>query len=779
MLRLYNTLTRRVEEVKPLEPGVIKMYTCGPTVYRDAHIGNLRAYLMADWIRRAFEYQGLSVTTIKNITDVGHMRQEELERGEDKVVAAALAEGKTAQEIAEFYTERFLDDEAKLNIKRPDKLPRATDHITEMVEIIEKLVRKGLAYEAGGNVYFSVALFPTYGALSGNTQDAQLQDSVRIEADPLKLDPRDFTLWKAAEPGRELKWPSPWGDGFPGWHIECSAMSIKYLGKRFDIHTGGVDNVFPHHEGEIAQSEGFTGSPVVNTWVHGQHLLADGVKMAKSVGNSFTVADIESQQIDPMALRYLCLTARYNTRLNFTFTSLKAAQRALLHLRNAIWRWELASTQTNGVAEEQLETAAGEPRAADEESSDHLQASVEEAPGVEEPEHAAPEPAVNPDEVRVEWVSRFLERVNNNLDLPGVLAITWRLARSDVPDGVKLELVREFDKVLGLGFDTVAQTYEVADDVTGLVRERAALRRTGEYAEADRLRDKIVADGFVLEDTRNGTRVRPKTAWEKREDTMPTVSSASEVESLIDEDDQVDFTVGIVASNHMDDVSRCLQSALWWGRDRSIEAVVVDNGSTDGTSEWLTRMAAADLRVEVVHTDHALGAGAAYNIVLKRSRGKTVVLLDPSVEVRGDVFGPVETILDDEAIGVAGPFGLRSDDLQHFHEGEGEAGDMDAVQAYCFAFRRRRLRDVGLMRESFRFYRNLDIDYSFHFKDEGLRVVADPTLPVRRHEHRAWSELAETDRDELSRKNFGRFLHKWGDRVDLLASLQMAVNAPE
>ena len=266
MLNLYNTLTKEIGEVSPLEDGVVRMYTCGPTVYRDAHIGNLRSYLMADWIRRILSAQGLDVVHIKNITDVGHMRQEMLERGEDKIIAAALEEGKTPAEIAQFYTDRFLADERKLKIHPAHEFPKATDHIEEMIEIVERLVEKGYAYEADGNVYFSVAEFPEYGQLSGNIHEAELLEAVRVEADPLKRDPRDFTLWKAAEPGRMVKWPSPWGEGFPGWHIECSAMSIKYLGQKFDIHTGGVDNIFPHHEGEIAQSEGFTGEPVVASW---------------------------------------------------------------------------------------------------------------------------------------------------------------------------------------------------------------------------------------------------------------------------------------------------------------------------------------------------------------------------------------------------------------------------------------------------------------------------------------------------------------------------------
>ena len=372
MLKLYDTLTRQIREVEPIGPGTVKMYTCGPTVYRDAHIGNLRSYLMADWIRRALEYQGLTVSAIKNITDVGHMRQEELERGEDKVLAAALAEGKTPGQIADFYTERFLSDETKLNIETAAEFPKATEHITEMVQITERLVEKGHAYVAEGNVYFSVSSLPTYGALSGNMDDGQLLEALRIEVDPLKQDPRDFTLWKAAEPGRDLKWPSPWGDGFPGWHIECSAMSIKYLGERFDIHTGGVDNIFPHHEGEIAQSEGFTGKPVVNTWVHGQHLLADGVKMAKSMGNSFTLAEIEAKQIDPMAFRYLCLTVKYRSRLNFTFASLKAAQRALSRLRLRVWEWGLATNGTHPAGIPEPSAGPDEPEVSEEGTPDDV-----------------------------------------------------------------------------------------------------------------------------------------------------------------------------------------------------------------------------------------------------------------------------------------------------------------------------------------------------------------------------------------------------------------------
>ena len=697
------------------------MYTCGPTVYRDAHVGNLRSYLMADWIRRVLEVQDIEVTHVKNITDVGHMRQEMLERGEDKVIATALAEGKTPAEIAQFYTGRFEEDERKLNIKRPQHLPKATDHIPEMVSIVEVLIEKGYAAEVEGNVYYQVSRFPGYGRLSGNTYEGQLLEGVRAEPDPLKEDQRDFTLWKRAESGRELKWASPWGEGFPGWHIECSAMSIKYLGEQFDIHTGGVDNIFPHHEDEIAQSEGFTGKPVVRHWVHGQHLLADGVKMAKSSGNSFVVPDIEALGIDPLAFRYLCMTARYTSRLNFTFSALKAAQRALLRLQNRVWQWETAASQSDSSPE-----------------SDE------------------------------EWHSRFLECVNDNLDLPAALALTWEMARSDLPSHRKLSMVRRYEEVLGLGLSGVAEAYRVPADMLSLSREREELRRKGDYDGADGLRHAINQAGYVIEDTPSGPRVRPQTAWERQQERWRTVSSPAEVDSLIDASDEVELSIGVVAGEYVDDVVRCVESAVRWIGDRPCEVVVVDNGHLDSVGKRLEQMASEDSRTHIIHTDHVLGEAAAKNIVLKQCRGETVIMLDTSVEVVGDIFGPIDDMLDDDRTGMAGPFGLRSADLHHFHDGEGEAGKMDAMQAYCFAFKRERLRDVGLMRESFRFYRNLDLDYSFQFKDKGYDIVSDPELQVIRHTHRAWSDLGEQEREELSRKNYGRFLDRWGGRLDLL-----------
>ncbi|HAT45517.1 MAG TPA: cysteine--tRNA ligase, partial [Ktedonobacter sp.] len=334
-----------------MEDDKIKMYSCGPTVYRFIHIGNLRTFTMADWIRRTFEYRGLQVVHIKNITDVGHMRQEMLDRGEDKLVAQARQEGKTSQDIAQFYTEAFHSDEAKLNILPAHIFPRATEHVPEMIAIIQGLLAKDIAYEVGGYVYYDIKRFPGYGKLSGNQLENMLA-GVREGVDTNKHNPEDFPLWKPAEPGREMAWDSPWGQGFPGWHIECSAMSIKYLGEHFDLHTGGVDNIFPHHEDEIAQSEGFSGQQFVNYWIHAQHLLADGQKMAKSTGNAYTCAEIEARGFDPMALRYFYTTALYRSRLNFTFRALQAAQTSLDRLRALAYRLVTESDNERVFSEE-------------------------------------------------------------------------------------------------------------------------------------------------------------------------------------------------------------------------------------------------------------------------------------------------------------------------------------------------------------------------------------------------------------------------------------------
>ena len=720
MLRLYNTLTKKVEDIQPITPGRVTMYTCGPTVYRDAHIGNLRTYMMADWIRRVIEANGLEVYQVKNITDVGHMRQEALETGGDKMILSALAEGKTVQDIADFYAAAFHRDEARLNIQPAHVFPEATKHIPEMVEMVVTLMANGSAYERGGNIYFDVANFQGYGKLSRNT-GADLLEGVRAEADPLKKDPRDFTLWKAAEEGRDLKWESPWGDGFPGWHIECSAMAHKYLGERFDIHTGGVDNIFPHHEDEIAQSEATFGHQHVNIWVHAQHLLADGAKMAKSSGNVFLIDELISRGFDPMSFRYLCMTIRYRNRMNFTFTSLRAAEKALNNLRNRMWVWNDLPVLKGQVID-------AEP-----------------------------------------WRQKFWAAVENDLDLPAALAITWDMVHSDLLPQAKRGLLLEFDRIFGLDLDQVPAAFAVPDAVAATIDQRVALRDQSDFASADALRSQVSASGFLVQDTEQRSRIRPKTGLEQRNELWPSVSSSREVESFLGQPSQVDFTFILNAYSYPEDVQRCVTSMISCSQGFSSEIIVIDNGSTDGTGEWLEEFQAKNSIMRVVHCDHNVGDAAGKNIGLKQSRGKHIIVLDGSAEIVGNILDPIRAGLEDQSVGIFGPYGLTTDDMQHFHE-EVEQGEADAMQAYCMAFRRDAIDTVGLMRECFRFYRNLDIDYCFQFKDKGFRIVSDNTLPLVRHEHRQWTELDDNQRDELSRKNFGRFLKRWGNRPDLLIS---------
>ena len=310
-MRLYNTLTRTVDEVEPVEPGHLRLYTCGPTVYRYAHIGNLRTFLLSDLVRRVAEFEGYRVTQVINITDVGHMTDETSRDAVDKMLLAVEDEGLSAEAIAAKYTEAFLEDTAQIGIRRPHVLPRATAHIPEMLELTETLVKNGRAYEVGGNVYFDVRSFPEYGKLSGNTLE-QLRAGHRqeLEIDPSKKHHADFALWKHAGDGRVMKWDSPWGEGFPGWHVECSAMSMKYLGERFDVHTGGADLIFPHHEDEIAQSEGAVGHQVISIWVHGGHLRLREQKMAKSSGNIIRIGNLAALGFDPLSFRYLTFQTR-------------------------------------------------------------------------------------------------------------------------------------------------------------------------------------------------------------------------------------------------------------------------------------------------------------------------------------------------------------------------------------------------------------------------------------------------------------------------------------
>ena len=747
-MRIYNTLTRQVEEIVSIEPGKIKMYSCGPTVYRYIHIGNLRTFTMADWIRRTFEYRGYEVLHVKNITDVGHMRQEMLDRGEDKLIAQARKEGKTSAQIAEFYTAAFHEDEAKLNILPAHIFPRATQHISEMLTIVAGLLEKGFAYEINGNVYFDTRRFPAYGKLSGN----QLENMLAGVRDPLAVDrrsPEDFLLWKRAEPGREMAWESPWGLGFPGWHIECSAMSMKYLGQHFDLHTGGVDNIFPHHEGEMAQSEAFTGQPFVNYWVHAQHLLADGQKMAKSTGNAYTCSEIEARGFDPLALRYFYTTALYRTRLNFTFRALQAAQTALDRLRDRVY---LLFTQADQAA-----VLSDEPIGAN------------------------------------RWRDAFLEKVENDLNMPRAMSVVWALLRSREEDATtKLRLLLDFDRILGFDLKgyllsdrpqrrTDPQVYleAVPAAVAGLVRERETLRARRDYVQADRLREQLRGAGYEVRDTARGSLVLPR----RPEEEFLVISSSQDAPDHMHTPDYYEFSVNLLAHNNREDLERCIQSICRHSDHRDIELVILDNGSTDDTLPYLQQLARGGdligehgqpIGLQVLFADHNLGFAAGRNATMRASRGHYIILLDTSIEVKDDIWGPLASVLADRNIGIVGPYGLVTEDLREFYEPvfnwPGESPDVDAIEGYLMAFRRKLLPEVGWIEEKFRFYRLADVHFSFFFKAAGYRALVTPQVAdrIEKHPHREWFSLSEEERATKSKKNYDIFRARWHHGESLL-----------
>lgn len=346
MLKLYNTLTKTKEEFKPINPGKVGIYVCGPTVYDFVHLGNIRAYTTPDVIRRYLEYLGYEVRLIKNITDVGHLTEDDIaqgDSGDDKITKKAIQEKKTPAEVAKFYEDDFREVEERMNILPAQYFPHATAHIPQMIKIISSLIEKGFAYEKNGNVFFSVTKFPDYGKLSGNTLE-NLKVGARLEEHPDKENPWDFALWLKAPKEHLLKWESPWSLGYPGWHIECSAMSTEYLGDTIDIHTGGEDNIFPHHEAEIAQTECATGKKYVNYWIHTRHLKVDGVKMSKSKGNFYRLKDIEYKGYSPMVLRLLLLSAIRQTQLNFTWKAMEQAKSNLQKINDFVLNMEALST---------------------------------------------------------------------------------------------------------------------------------------------------------------------------------------------------------------------------------------------------------------------------------------------------------------------------------------------------------------------------------------------------------------------------------------------------
>jgi cysteinyl-tRNA synthetase len=509
-VRLRNTLTRRIEPVVPLEPAAlgpparVRIYSCGPTVYRWAHVGNLRTFLLADFIRRALLYHGFEVLHVQNITDVGHLRDERFDRGADRMLVAAALEKKTTAEIADAYEAGFHADEALVNILPAHVFPRATEHIPDMLALAEALEDAGHAYAApDGSLYYEVARFPDYGRLSGNTLD-ELRAGQRVAIEPGKRDPADFALWKHAEEGRDLKWPSRWGEGFPGWHLECSAMSWRYLGDEFEIHTGGVDNVFPHHEDEIAQSVPITGKVPARHWVHGAHLLMSGRRMAKSAGNFQRITELVDAGHDPLAFRYLALTAHYSRKLNYSAESVDAAARALDSLRARLRALGPAPESGPWRAPAVLRARPAGDR------PEGIVTAVEGHGGsdsypIRDRAHAPEAPL---SETGRALHDRFVAALDDDLDLPVALAVAREMLKTPLPDDEKRWLLLDADAVLGLDLDRAWETNTnqvLPDGAATLIAQRAAARAAHDYARADALRAELAALGIEVVDRPDGT----------------------------------------------------------------------------------------------------------------------------------------------------------------------------------------------------------------------------------------------------------------------------------
>jgi len=473
MLRLYNTLTKKKEIFKPLKKGIVTMYNCGLTVYDYAHIGNLRAFTFADILKRYLEYKGFTVKQVMNFTDVGHMF-EDVDIGEDKMEAAVKREKKDPWAIADFYIKVFLEDSQKMNFEEPMVRPRATDHISEMIEFIQKLVKKGYAYVVNGSVYFDVAKFKDYGKLSGNTvEKLKMGAGGRVEFNPDKKNQFDFALW-INDSKHIMNWKSPWCEkGYPGWHIECSVMAMKYLGETIDVHTGGVDNMFPHHENEIAQSEAAIGKKFVNYWLHNEHLLVEGGRMGKSLGNFYTLRDLLAKGYDPKAIRYLLMSTHYRQQLNFTFEGLEAAKNAVDRLINFAHR--LIDTNGRECGEKIRTLITDVQRHFEEAMDDDLNISVALAALFE-----------------------FLREANKLMD-------DNMLSKEEAEEVYKLMM--KFDKVLCVTGE-VRKEEKLPKEAEELVRKREEARKAKDWKTADKIRTQLRAMGIIIEDTPQGVKWR-------------------------------------------------------------------------------------------------------------------------------------------------------------------------------------------------------------------------------------------------------------------------------
>ncbi len=469
MLRLYNTLTHKIEEFNPIDPPNVSFYSCGPTVYDFAHIGHARTYVFADVLQRVLEYNGYEVKRVMNITDVGHLTSDS-DSGEDKMEKGAKREGKTVWDIAKYYTDDFLDLMVKLNIKKPEIICLATDHIKEMIEMIKVLEKKDFTYKIDDGIYFDTSKLPDYGKLTGQTFDKlqkSLKAGARVEMSEGKKHPTDFAMWKFTPPDikRQMEWDSPWGRGFPGWHIECSAMAMKHLGGTIDIHTGGVDHIPIHHTNEIAQSEAVTGKQFVKYWLHADHLLVDGEKMSKSLGNFYRVSDLEKKGFSPLALRYLFLTASYGSQMNFTWKSLEGAQTAFGSLKSQIpnLKSQTSEKERINLSEEKL-------------------AKIDD------------------------FQNRFMEAVNDDLNTAKALGTLWEVVKSNISSRDKYDLLMSFDEVLGLDLGSPklkvkSEKLEIPEEIRKLVLERERLRKEKKFLEADEVRKKIRENGYNIEDS--------------------------------------------------------------------------------------------------------------------------------------------------------------------------------------------------------------------------------------------------------------------------------------
>ena len=465
-LTFYNTLTRKKEEFHSIDENRVRMYSCGPTVYSYAHIGNFRTYIFMDTLRRVLKYNGYELKHVMNITDVGHL-ESDADEGEDKMEKAARKEKKDPYEIANFYTEIFLKDMGKLNIDKPEIITKATENISQMIEYVKEIIKNGYAYETSKGIYFDISKLDKYPVLSNRKLDDQIAGA-RVDVDPEKKNPYDFALWIKAPENHIMKWESPWGLSYPGWHLECSTMGRRFLGEEFDIHTGGVDHIPTHHENEIAQSKGATGKIPAHVWMHCEYLQVDGGKMSKSLGNTYTISQLEEKGISPLAFKLFCFTAHYRNKLNFTFEGAYGAQKALERLYDSY---------------------------------------IKNANGVDD---------VDEDIIK-EYEERFLAYINDDMNMPGAMSVVWEIARNAKKSIKFADLLLKFDKVLALDMKN-AENYllefkheeseELPEEIKALVEERKQARAEKNWAKSDEIRDRIISLGYSIKDTKDGIIVK-------------------------------------------------------------------------------------------------------------------------------------------------------------------------------------------------------------------------------------------------------------------------------